>query len=168
MDSLKKVRILRNASIITHPFTNYFIGFETVKAIQQIFGEKTDAVLRDLRVEITSGRGYMNVSDEDGHLRVNVNYLNNGDERDIYLDIIHELVHVKQFMDGKKLHDRNFQYADSPTEIEAYGHAVEEARNLGMSDEQIFEYLHGAPALRTDEDINRLATNLNVKIKKPS
>lgn len=137
-------------------------------AVQQIFGEKTNDVLRDLRVEFTSGRGYMNVSDEDGHLRVNANYLNTGDERDIYLDIIHELVHVKQFLDGKKLHDRNFQYCDSPIELEAYGHAVEEARKLGMSEEQILDYLRGAPALRSDEDINKLAINLGVKIKKSS
>ncbi len=165
-DSRFNVRILRNASILTYPFTDYFIGFEKVEAVRRIFGEETDEVLRNLKVEFNSGRGYMGVSDEDGHLRISANYLKNGDKVDIYLDIIHELVHVKQFMDGKELFDQHFQYVDRPTEIEAYRHAVDEARNLGLSDDQILEYLRDGR--RNEEDINRLAKNLNVKIKKSS
>lgn len=164
MDSRLKVKILRNVSVPTYPFTDYFKGFEDVEAVRLIFGEKTEEVLRRLKIEFNSGRGYMGVSDEDGHLRVSANYLNNGDLVDIYLDIIHELVHVKQFMEGKNLFDENFRYVDRPTEIEAYRHAVDEARNLGMSDEQILEYLQ--TGRRSEEDLNRLARALNVKVKK--
>lgn len=155
------VRILRNAKIVTYPFLDYFEGFEKVEAVRRLFGERTADVLKDLRVEFTSGRGYMGVSDEDGHIRINAHYLNNGDLVDIYLDIIHELVHVKQFMEGNKF-DRSFRYVDRPTEIEAYRYVVNEARNLGMNDAQILEYLSIESI--SDEDLKRLAKTVNVRV----
>ena len=165
MDSLLAVKILRNVSVKTYPFTDYFKGFEEVEAAKQIFGDKTAEVLRNLRVEFYSGRGCMSFSDVDGHIRVNANYLNNGDVTDLYLDIIHELVHVKQFMEGKKIFSKNLIHVDRYMEIEACRHAVDEARRLGLSDEQIFEYL------RTDwmreEDLRKLAKALNVRVDAP-
>jgi len=156
-----RVKILRNAKVSTHPFTDYFKGFEKVKAIKRIFGERTEEVLRNLKVEFTGRRGYMGVSDVDGHLMISAYYLNNGDIVDIYLDIIHELVHVRQFMEGKELFDSSYSYIERPTEVEAYRHVVEEARNLGLSDERICEYLK--TDWMNDEDLKRLAKTLNVK-----
>jgi hypothetical protein len=158
------VEILRTAEVVTHPFTDYFKGFERIEAVQHIFGEATETVLRGLRVEFRSGRGYMGVSGEDGHLSIRVNYLRNGDETDIYLDIIHELVHVKQYLDGKKLREANFTYVDRPTEIEAYRHAVNEAKRLGMDDRRILEYLR--TDRMNDEDLNRLAKAVNIMVEK--
>lgn len=113
-----------------HPFTDYFRGFGKVEAVRRLFGERTEEVLRNLKVELTTIGGYMWVSDVDGHLVVSSNYLNNGDRVDIHLDVIHELVHVKQFMEGKELFDTHYGYTDRPTEIEAYRYAVEEASAL--------------------------------------
>jgi len=95
------VKILRNVKVTTYPFTDYFKAFEKVEAVKRIFGEKTEEVLNNLKVEFIGTRGYMGVSDVDGHLIVNAYYLKKGDVVDIYLDIIHELVHVRQFMEGK-------------------------------------------------------------------
>ena len=136
-----KVKIQRNAKVATHPFTDYFKNFDKVEAVRRIFGEQTEKVLQNLRVEFFGRKGYMGVSDDDGHLLISAYYLNNGDLIDIYLDIIHELVHVKQFMEGKKLFDDNFSYVERPTEVEAYSAAVKEARRLGLSDERILDYL---------------------------
>jgi hypothetical protein len=155
------VEIVRKAKITTYPFTEYFKGFERVEAVRRIFGEKTEEVLRNLKVEFFGRKGYMGVSDEDGHLFISADYLNNGDLIDIYLDIIHELVHVKQFMDGKELFDNRYGYVDRPTEIEAYRIAVEEARRLGLSDERILEYLK--TEWMTEKDLEKLAKTLNVK-----
>jgi hypothetical protein len=83
----------------------------------------------------------MGVNEQDGHLIVSAYYLKSGTDRDIYLDIIHELVHVKQYMEGKKLFDTNYDYVERPTEIEAYKHAVKEARRLGMTEKEILSYL---------------------------
>ena len=125
----------------TKPFTDYFKGFEKVGAVKEIFGKRTESVLQNLRVELTPLGGYMRVSDDDGHLIVSSRYLNKGDKIDIYLDVIHELVHVSQFMEGKQLFDVHYGYTERPTEIEAYRHAVEEARRLGLSDQRICQYL---------------------------
>lgn len=172
MDARLKVEITRDVPTITYSFMEYFKGFEKVEAVRKIFGEKTDAVLGNLRVEFAGMRGYMGVSNVDGHLLISALYLKEGDLVDIYLDIIHELVHVRQFMEGKGLFDDRFSYEERPTEIEAYRHAVEEARRLGLSDERICNYLK--TEWMTDEEFKRLAETVNVNCtqvqdkKKPS
>jgi len=137
-----------------------------VPAVRGIFGQETDEVLANLRVEFLNARSdYIWVSDKDGHLIVNTNYLKKGKTRDIYLDLIHELVHVKQFRDGRELSldfGRRFEYVDRSTELEAYRHTIKEARKLGMRDEEIVDYLR---ITWLDEDeVRRLARNLGVKI----
>jgi len=159
------VEIVRNAKVSMHPFTNYFKGFEKLQVIKRIFGEKSPDVLRNLEIEFSGRRGYMGVSNSDGHLIISANYLNTGDIIDIYLDIIHELTHVRQFMDGKELFDNQYTYVERPTEIEAYRNAVEEARRLGLDDQRICEYLK--TEWMSSEDLFRLAKALNVECKSP-
>lgn len=158
----RKVQILRNAKVTTYPFTDYFKGFEKVEAVRHLFGDATEDVLGKLRVEFVGRRGYMGVSNIDGHLNISADYLRNGAVIDLYLDVIHELVHVKQFMEGKELFDRRYNYVDRPTEIEAYGHAVREARKLGMRNREIMEYLK--TDWISDESLNRLARALNLTV----
>lgn len=161
MDSQLKVKIARNVPVASYAFTDYFKGFEKVEAVRRIFGEKTETVLNNLRVEFAGRRGYMGVSEMNGHILVSADYLKRGDIVDIYLDIIHELVHVRQFMEGKELFDDNFSYVERPTEIEAYQLAVDEARNLGLTEERICEYLR--TEWMTDEEFERLAKAVKVK-----
>ncbi len=146
-----------------HPFNDYFKGFDKVKAVQRIFGEKTKLVLRDLKVEFTWAGGYMGVNSANGHLMVSSKYLNKGDKIDIYLDVIHELVHVKQFMKGKDLFDTHYSYIERPTEIEAYHHAVEEARRLGLSDARILKYLK--TEWLSEKELEQLALTVNVSYR---
>jgi hypothetical protein len=136
------VEINRKADVILHPFADFFKGFEKVEAVRSTFGSKTEEVLKNLKVEFFSFRfGYMGVSDVDGHLLISTHHLKNSEFKVLYLDVIHELVHVKQFMDGKQLFNSEFEYVDSPVEVEAYRHAVKEAKRIGMSDKEIIEYL---------------------------
>jgi hypothetical protein len=163
---LRAIRALRLDSLLVTrgkncAFNDYFKGLEKVEAVKRIFGARTDEILAQLRVEFTWVRSYMWVSDVDGHLTVSSYYLNHGDKIDIYLDLIHELVHVNQFMSGKKLFDTNYDYIDRPTEVEAYTYAVEEAKRLGLSDERICRYLK--TEWMSYEDLKRLAKALNVK-----
>jgi hypothetical protein len=154
------VNIRRDAQIVTVPFTDYFQGFEHVEAVQRLFGPNTEDVLQQLRIEFRSGRGYMGVSSEDGHLRINAHYLNTGRFIDLYLDIIHELVHVKQFFDGRELRDPHYAYVDRPTEVEAFQYTVEEARRLGLTDSQILEYLRTEHM--SDEQFHRLTRAVKI------
>ena len=161
----KKLRLYRFQSIIStaHPFSDYFRGFEKVEAVRRIFGDKTEQVLHDLKVEFLWAGGYMGVNNANGHLMANPNYLNKGDKTDIYLDVIHELVHVKQFMEGKDLFETHHSYTERPTEIEAYRYAVEEARRLGLSDARICEYLK--TEWMSEKELKQLASSVNVHCK---
>ncbi|MGI0151249.1 MAG: hypothetical protein ACREC5_04865 [Thermoplasmata archaeon] len=59
----------------------------------------------------------------------------------LYLDIFHELCHLRQRDRGEELFDRPESYVRRPTEIEAYRFVVEEARRLRISDAYLREYL---------------------------
>lgn len=157
---LRLDRILRIGSA-SYTFTDYFKGMEKTEAVKQIFGDKTEEVLHNLKVEFTWIGGYMWIDEKNGHLMINANYLKNGDKIDIYLDLIHELVHVRQLMHGRRLFDEQYSYIDRPTEIEAYHHAVEEARRIGLSDQRIYQYLK--TEWMSKHDLQKLATKLKVK-----
>jgi hypothetical protein len=145
----------------TGMFTDYFKGYEKVGAVKGIFGEKTEDVLRNLKVEFI-WFGYMGVDNTNGHLMVNGKYLNSGDKTDIYLDVVHELCHVKQWMDGRELFDERYDYVDRPTEIEAYRYTVQEAKRLGLKEERILLYLK--TEWMSSQDLKRLVKNMGVEL----
>jgi hypothetical protein len=159
---LRRLRLRRIIPIgtSTRRFTEYFKGFEKVEAVRRIFGEETEEVLRNLKIEFMGFGGYMGVDDATGQLMVNARYLSSGNRVDIYLDVIHELYHIKQFMQGKELFDNRYDYVERPTEIEAYRYTVQEARRLGLSDKRICEYLK--TEWMSDSDLKRLAKVLGV------
>jgi hypothetical protein len=142
-------------------FTDIFRGFEKSQAVRGIFGDKTEEVLKNLKVEFI-WFGYMGVDDSDGHLRVNGRYLNSGDKTDIYLDVVHELCHVKQHLEGKELFHAGYEYVDRPTEVEAYRYAVKEAKRLGLSDERILSYLK--TEWMSDADVKKLVKNIGIDL----
>lgn len=144
-----------------HPFTDYFQGFEKVGVIKDLFAERTDEILSNLKVEFFSARwGYMSTSDKDAHLLISTHHLDTSDFRTVYLDVVHELCHVKQFFDGRTLYDDRFSYVDSPVEIEAYKTTVQEAKRLGMSNAEIAEYLK--VEWTSEEDQKKLLVNLGL------
>jgi len=153
----------RAVKIEYRPFTAYFRGFDRVEAVRRTFGPKTAQILQSVKVEFFSSQwGYMGVSDQDGHLLVSAHYLRHGKPRDIYLDVIHELVHVKQFRNGQKLFPEGFEYSTAPTEIEAYNVCIAEGRRLGMTDREVLEYLR-VPWM-DDKELRRLARNVGLKV----
>ncbi len=157
------VCIERRAKVGLHPFTSVFGGFERVRAVRAIFGKKTEEVLDNLSVEIARRRGYMKIDDHRGSIVVSSRYLKEGREVDVYLDVIHELVHIRQHREGKELWDRRYEYIDRPTEIEAYRVAVKEARRLAMDEEQVVQYLK--VEWISEEAFNRFLKNVGVKTK---
>jgi hypothetical protein len=160
---LPPVRIPRRIPLKFEPFSKRFKGFERVPAVRAIFGPQTTRVLRGLRVEYFSSKwGYMGVSDEDGHLLISTHYLKTGKARDIYLDVVHELVHVRQFREGKPLFPDGFEYSDTPTEIEAYRHCIAEGRRLGMTDPELLDYLK--VEWMNPKELRRLARNVGVSV----
>ena len=155
------VCIERKAKIGVHPFTGVFGGFERVQAVRSIFGSETEEVLGGLSVEVVKRQGYMRINDHEGSIEVSASYLKQGNEVDVYLDVIHELVHIRQHREGKELWDRRYEYVDRPTEIEAYKVAVKEARKLGMSEDEVAQYLR--VEWIPEETFERFLRNVGVK-----
>jgi hypothetical protein len=136
------VRIERKVPVRLLPFARFFRGFERNPAVRELFGDETPEVLRDLKVEFFSSRfGYMGTSDVDGHLLISTHHLKESDFRTVYLDVVHELAHVRQFRRGERLFYPKLSYVDAPSEIEAYRFTVREGRRIGMTDPELLEYL---------------------------
>jgi hypothetical protein len=140
---------------VLFPFTDYFKGFEKVQAVKSVFGEKTDAVLESLKVSFISLKYmYMGIRDEDGNISVGTYHLGHSNLRTLYLDIVHELFHVKQWRDDKSYFEEEHKkfmgdfskYYPSPIEVPAYKHTVREAERIGMPRDEIEEYLKLGPA----------------------
>jgi hypothetical protein len=159
------VSIERNAPVVLRPFTSFFQGFERNPAVRELFGDRTEKVLRELKVEFFSSRfGYMGTSDKDGHLLVSGSYLQSGELRSIYLDLVHELAHVRQFHAGEPLFYPKLSYVDAPSEIEAYRFTVKEGRRIGMTDPELFEYL--TIEWIEPKELRRLARHTGVAVPK--
>jgi hypothetical protein len=142
----------------------YFVGFEKNSAVFGIFGEETEQILKNLKIDFI-WFGYMGVDDNDGHLLINKRYLSTGSKKDIYLDVIHELCHVKQHMEGRQLFDPRYDYVERPTEIEAYRYSVKEAKRIGLSSSEIRVYLK--TEMMSDKALNRLIENMGINLEDP-
>ena len=121
-----------------------FSGLQDVEILNRYVGDPSllGKILEVTEVTVTNQADYMHVNDMDGSLFLGLEYLRSGELRHIYLDIIHELIHIRQYLEGKELFDEKFNYVDRPTEIEAYQCTVEEARKMGMSEDAIADYLY--------------------------
>jgi hypothetical protein len=148
------VKIIRKFPPPTlQPFMDYFQGFEKVQAVRNVFREETSKVLANLRIGFISLRYmYMGINDDDGNLGVGTYHLAHAPLKTLYLDIVHELFHVKQFMEDKKyFHEEHMKYLkngfdpslyyQNAIEIPAYQHTVREAERIGLEYDEIVEYL---------------------------
>jgi hypothetical protein len=153
------VEIIRKPNERKSIFQNHFKNFENVKSVRQIFGAKTKDALSNLEIEFTDSTSYMSV-DYDGRLLINPEYFESGDFTDLYLDVIHELVHVRQVMEGKNC-NKALPYVKRPLEVEAYKAAVDEARALGLNEERIIDYLDSD--LISSEELKQLTGALGIE-----
>jgi hypothetical protein len=155
----------RNRPPGTYRLSDIFNGLNDSPAMIELMEDETERirVLNETVVELVDSEGYMYVSEDDGRLVVGSRYLKEASEQFLYLDIIHELVHIKQFQKGMDLYDSKYSYVDRPTEVEAYKLAVKEAKRLRMSDAEIADYLLVDWITRKERD--RLARRLGVKVE---
>ncbi len=81
------------------------------------------------------------VSPEANCIVIGVEHLRESPAMTLFMDIYHELCHVRQRQAGANLFDGKVSYVQRWTEIEAYRFVVVEARRLGVSDEFLRDYL---------------------------
>ena len=156
------IKINRNITPGDYTLVDIFDGLKEVAILIQVFKtrEELDDVFLKTKVIVEESDHYMYVKNDDASIVIGFQHLQNSDSKILYLDIIHELVHVMQQRQGLDLYDKSYAYVDRPTEIEAYEIAVLEAKNLGMNKEEILDYL--LVEWITTEEHKRLASHIGL------
>jgi hypothetical protein len=153
----------RNVSIGEYKFIQVFVGVENSPTLLRLFGSQRNMskIVRHLKVNINESDWGIWLDHNTGAVCVGAKYLAASKINCLYLDVIHVLVHVKQFLDGKDLIDQTFEYVDRPTEIEAYRYTVDEAKRLQMSEDEILQYLRVDAV--DDSELGRLIEKIGVR-----
>jgi len=139
-----------------------FADLRNCSVLRTIFADaaEIDAIMAQIKVFVVDRPNEMFVDNDDGSITIGLAHLRRASDAILYLDIIHELCHVKQHLEGRNLYDRNKSYVDRETEIEAYLVTVQEARRIGLSEEAITNYLR--VSWITPEEHRRLARRMGV------
>jgi hypothetical protein len=157
------IQINRNIRPGNYSLADIFSDIGLNPVLSKIFRSKQEieAVLSNTVVIIADKDHYMSVDNNNGSITIGLHHLLYSDVATLYLDIIHELVHVRQQRDGLDLYDKSKAYVDRETEIEAYALALKEARKIGLTEKEILNYLW--VEWITPEEHMRLARTLKVK-----
>lgn len=150
----------RNAPLGRHSLLKVFRGLDRVPAFVGYPASPSARrrVVRDASVEVVRGPvwmyvaphevppfakavGWKPVTSQADCIVIGRRHLSRSPAITVYLDILHELYHVFQRRAGRDLWDLSKGYAGSPTELEAYGFALREARRLGTSERYLRTYL---------------------------
>jgi len=116
-------------------------------------------LVEEARTCIRGGRGYAFVDVEERKIVVSEWYYREGAPLDLYLDLLHELTHLRQLDEGFDLWDERFEYVDRPTEVEGYAVAIEEGRRLGMTAADVLAHLSNP--WMTQRDVDRLLAHVD-------
>jgi hypothetical protein len=156
------IKINRNITPGDYSLAEIFDGLKEISILMKVFKtkEELDDVFLKTKVIVEESDHYMYVKNDDASIVIGFRHLQNSDSKILYLDIIHELVHVMQQRQGLDLYNKSYAYVDRPTEIEAYEIAVLEAKNLGMNKEEILDYL--LVEWITPEEHKRLASHVGL------
>jgi hypothetical protein len=158
----KSFRIDRRLEPGQYRLTEVFADIRDCGILTAIFAdeEEIEQVMATTRVFVVDQPFEMFVDNDDASITIGLNHLRKASDEFLYLDIIHELCHVKQHLQGKNLYDRSKAYVDRETEIDAYRVTVQEARRIGLNDDVIAGYLR--VSWITPEEHLRLARRLDV------
>ncbi len=108
--------------------------------------------------------GFRMVESADDEIVVARRHLSKSPTMYLYLDILHEFLHILQRAQGRVLWlGRRVPYVDRPTEVEAYAFTVAEARRLGVPDSYLRRYLEVTWVSRSD--FRRLLRNVGVSTR---
>jgi hypothetical protein len=148
-----------------HPYRLFLPRFEESPVARRI---QTPALpigplMDGARVKIKKGEGYCYVDVKIPAIVLIEDYYVRGNALDLYLDLAHELAHLRQLAEGRNIWDHSLHYVDRPTEIEGYAVAVEEGMRLGMTEAQVIQHLSN-PWL-SDDEVDRLRRNIDRFLK---
>lgn len=153
-------RVVRSLGIGEHSYLQVLPRVQESPAIRRIATAATpiEGLLANARVRIEPRRGFIWVEDEIPAIILTERYYRRGEALDLYLDLLHELTHLRQLAEGHNLWDESLSYVDRPTEIEGYAVAVEEGLRLGMTRVDVLRHL--ANPWMTQADVQRIVEHI--------
>lgn len=160
-------RVKRGASVGEYKLTDIFVGLDSSSSsLHRVFGSKAEMskILRHLKLRVERNDSGLWLDRDTGTICVGHKHLSIARSGFLYLDVIHVLVHVHQFLEGKELYDQAFEYVERPTELEAYRYTVAEARRVGMNEDEILRYLRMDAA--DDSELDKLMEKIGVKVRR--
>jgi len=153
--------VVRTLGAGIHPYRDLLPRADESPAVRRI---ETPAMpigtlLESARVRIKPGEGYCWVDIKIPAITLIEEYYRQANPLDLYLDLMHELTHLRQHAEGRDIWDHSLHYVDRPTEIEGYAVAVEEGMRLGMDEDEVIRHLSNP--WMSDEEVSRLRRNID-------
>ncbi|MFZ0891847.1 MAG: hypothetical protein WAN77_05540 [Thermoplasmata archaeon] len=177
-------RISRNLPPGRHPLLSAFPGLDRLPPARRLEPDpkKRKKLFEESCVELVEGDVWMYVapfeiptalrrrrrgwnpvvSPDSDCIVIGVAHLRESPAMMLFMDIYHELCHVRQRQSGANLFDGKVSYVQRWTEVEAYRFVVLEARRLGVSNEFLRDYLR--VEWISDSEHRELLTNLEVPL----
>jgi hypothetical protein len=143
-----------------HPYRRLLPKIDESPVARRIESSLTPlgALLDGARIRIKQREGYCFVDIKIPAIILSEAYYHAANPIDLYLDMAHELTHLRQLAEGQDLWDQSLEYVDRPTEIEGYAVAVEEGFRLGMTEAEIMHHLSNP--WMSDAETARLRKNI--------
>jgi len=162
----RSFRVRRSAAMGEYKLSEVFTGLESSPALIKVFGSKAQMakILKHLKLRVERNDSGLWLDRDTGTICIGAKHLTAAKSDFLYLDVVHVLVHVRQFLEGKELYDQAFEYVDRPTELEAYRTTVAEARRVGMDEDEILKYLRMDAA--DDSELGKLMEKIGVKVRR--
>lgn len=153
-------RLNRDLGVGLHPYLDVFPSAADSPGLRRVVADPVarQALLTSSRVRISAMPGYAYIDVKTPCISLSWVYYKSGTDLDLYLDMLHELTHLRQLQEGLDLWDGRYSYVDRVTEIEGYAVAVEEGRRLGMTEANLQRHLHN-PWMSAD-DVARLKQHI--------
>ena len=156
----------REVQIGEYKLTDVFEGLESSSSLRKVFGSKAQMIkiIQHLKLRVERNDSGLWFDRDTGTVCIGLKHLGGAQVSFLYLDVVHVLVHVCQFLEGRDLHDQAFEYVERPTELEAYRYTVAEARKVGLNEAEILRYLRMDAA--DDSELGKLMDRIGVKVRR--
>ena len=158
--------VVRSLNSGLHPYRSLLPRIDESPAARRIESPTTPIgpLLDSARVQIRRREGFCYVDVKIPAIVLSEDYYSGANPLDLYLDLVHELTHLRQLAEGENIWDHSLDYVDRPTEIEGYAVAVEEGIRLGMDEDEVIRHLSNP--WMSDAEVARLRKNIDLFLHK--
>jgi hypothetical protein len=163
---IRGFRVRRDTEIGEYRMTDVFAGLESSSSLMKVFGSRSEMtkIMAHLKLRVEPNDSGLWFDRDTGTICIGSKHLGGAKADFLYLDVVHVLVHVCQFLEGRDLYDQAFEYVERPTELEAYRYTVAEARKVGLDESEILRYLRMDAA--DDSELGKLMDRIGVKARR--